>query len=98
MGKKAPWDVVVVGSANTDYTVRAPALPTPGATVQGDRFLIEQGGKGANQAVAAARLGARVAFVARIGQDERGDRIVEKLIDEGVDCRFVHRDGGAHTG
>ena len=67
------YDVVVVGKANVDYLVRGPRLPGPGQSVTGDAFQEAAGGKGANQAVGAARLGARVALVARVGRDTRGD-------------------------
>ena len=63
--------IVVVGSSNTDMVVRSPTLPGPGETVLGGEFLMSAGGKGANQAVAAARAGAEVTFVACVG-DERG--------------------------
>lgn len=92
------WDVVVVGGANYDYLARGSHLPRPGNTVQGETFQEAPGGKGANQAVAAARLGARVAFVARIGTDRRGDRIMERLAAEGVNTTHVIRDPDAPTG
>jgi ribokinase len=91
-------DVVVVGGANTDYLVRGQSLPGPGSTVDGDEFQEASGGKGANQAVAAARLGARVAFVARVGADARGRAIVATLESEGVDVRQVITDDDARTG
>jgi ribokinase len=94
----AGWDVVVVGGANTDYLVRGPRLPRAGETVVGDVFQPAPGGKGANQAVAAARLGARVAFVARLGLDDRGDEVLGRLAAEGVDARQVTRDADAPTG
>jgi ribokinase len=86
------WDVVVVGGANWDYLVRGATLPTRGCTVEGDEFQEAPGGKGANQAVAAARLGARVAFVARVGKGERGDKMIERLDRENVDTHHVVRD------
>lgn len=92
------YDVVVVGGANMDYLARGPRLPTPGSTVQGSQFQEAPGGKGANQAVAAARLGARVALVARIGADRRGDDVLERLAMEAVNTRFVIRDRAAPTG
>ncbi|MEZ4736998.1 MAG: ribokinase [Caldilineaceae bacterium] len=92
------WDVVVVGGVNYDYLVRGATLPEPGDTVQGQEFQEAPGGKGANQAVAAARLGAKVALVARIGQDARGDRILDRLTEEGVDTTYVLRDDAAQTG
>ncbi|RIK42451.1 MAG: ribokinase [Chloroflexi bacterium] len=92
------WDVVVVGGANYDYLVRGSHLPGPGDTVQGETFQEAPGGKGANQAVAAARLGARVAFVARIGTDPHGDQIMERLAAEGVNTTRVIHDSDAPTG
>ena len=92
------WDVVVVGGANMDYLARGQRLPGPGDTVQGDAFQEAPGGKGANQAVAVARLHARVALVARVGDDGRGASMIERLTQEGVDARHVTRDPEAPTG
>jgi ribokinase len=92
------WNVVVVGSANTDYTIRGRELPKPGESVLGEQFLIGQGGKGANQAVAAARLQAHVSFVGRIGIDDRGDAMLRQLQKEGVDTQYLIRDQNAVTG
>ena len=91
-------DVAVVGKANIDYLVRGPRLPVPGQSVNGDAFQEAPGGKGANQAVGAARLGARVALVARVGRDARGDAVLAALHDEGVDTRQVTRDPLEATG
>jgi len=93
-----PIDVLVVGGANTDYLVRGQRLPRPGETVEGERFLESAGGKGANQAVAAARLGANVAFVGRVGNDARGRALVETLRAEGVDTSLVVFDHETATG
>ncbi|MGQ0572023.1 MAG: ribokinase [Armatimonadota bacterium] len=91
--------MVVVGGANTDYLVRGPRLPEPGETVQGDVFQpADAGGKGANQAVAAARLGARVAFVGRVGADARGESLLRRLKAEGVVVQHVAIDKRAATG
>jgi ribokinase len=98
MTRVVEWDVVVVGGANTDYLVRGPELPAPGQTVEGDEFQVGPGGKGANQAVAVARLGARVAFVARMGDDAWGEELLAQLAGEGVDVRHVLRGPGAPTG
>jgi ribokinase len=89
---------VVVGGANFDYLARGPALPRPGETVQGERLLEGPGGKGANQAVAAARLGARVALVARVGADDRGRALLDHLRDDRVDTAHVRSDPAAGTG
>jgi len=96
--KRTAWDVVVVGGANTDYLIRGPRLPAPGETIEGFEFQMAAGGKGANQAVAAARLGARVAFIGRVGADDRGNELIERLKAERVDCRFVVRDRRQATG
>jgi ribokinase len=90
--------IVVVGSSNTDLVVRAPRLPMPGETVLGGAFLRAHGGKGANQAVAAARLGAQVTFVARLGCDSFGDEAVAHFAAEGLDTRYVVRDPDVHSG
>lgn len=81
--------VVVVGSSNTDLTVLCPALPGPGETVLGGELYQAAGGKGANQAVAAARAGARVALVAAVGSDDFGRAAVEGLERDGIDTGSV---------
>ena len=83
--------VCVVGSANVDLVARCERLPRPGETVTGAEFERVPGGKGANQAVAAARLGARTSFVGRIGTD---DLVLRSLEAEGVGVTGVHRDEG----
>ncbi len=90
--------IVVVGSSNTDMVVASRRLPAPGETVLGGTFLMAAGGKGANQAVAAARLGARVSLVARVGADMFGDRAIDGFEREGVGTRFVVRDPDAPSG
>jgi ribokinase len=82
-------DVVVVGSANVDLIVSVDHLPAPGETVGDGRFARAMGGKGANSAVAAARLGARVALVAALGTDDAGPALRADLAAEGVDCAHV---------
>jgi len=76
--------VLVVGSINSDLVVRVPRLPSPGETVTGGTFAQHQGGKGANQAVAAARLGAYVTFVGAVGEDEFGRSALATFQQEGV--------------
>jgi ribokinase len=92
------FDIVVVGGANTDYMVRGPKLPRPGEAVTGTDFHTAPGGKGLNQAAAAARLGKHVALVARVGDDDRGDAVVSRMESEGIATRFIVRDGDARTG
>ncbi len=90
--------VVVAGSLNRDLTVDVPRLPAPGETVLGSGHRWDSGGKGANQAVAAARLGASVAMVGRVGDDAAGGRLVAGLQAEGVDASHIVRDPEAGTG
>jgi ribokinase len=92
------WDVVVIGGANMDYLVHGSHLPRPGETIAGDSYDESPGGKGANQAVAAARLGARVVFIGRVGADRAGDRVRERLQKEGVATHSLRRDGTLPTG
>jgi ribokinase len=84
-------NVVVIGSINVDLVVTADRLPLPGETVLGGRFAVHHGGKGANQAVAAARAGARVTMIGAIGSDDNGEGSVASLRDEGVDVSLVRR-------
>ena len=94
----AHLDVLVVGGANYDYLIKARALPAPGETVVGDALREAPGGKGANQAIAAARLGARTAFVGRVGDDERGRRSLADLAEEHVAIDHCIVDHEAPTG
>jgi ribokinase len=82
--------IFVIGSANTDMVVKSKKLPAPGETVIGGTFLMNPGGKGANQAVAAARLGGRVNFVACLGNDVFGKESIQQLQRENVSTEFVH--------
>jgi len=82
-------EILVLGSVNRDLIVHAPRLPLPGETLRGQRFGSCLGGKGANQAVAAARLGARVALAARVGLQENGAAMVAQLKGEGVDTHAI---------
>lgn len=91
-------DVVVVGSINSDLSVQVPRLPDPGTTVLGARLAEGDGGKGANQAVAAARLGGHVRLIARVGDDERGRRLLAGLKSDGVETDSVVVDDSEPTG
>jgi ribokinase len=84
-----PARVVVVGSVNVDLVTRLERLPRPGETVLGGVFSRHPGGKGGNQAVAAARLGAQVAIVGCVGEDDAGRRARQDLTDAGVDCSWL---------
>jgi ribokinase len=90
--------IVVVGSANTDFVLTMPELPSKGETVLGGQFGVVRGGKGANQAVAAARLGAEVTFVARLGADSFGNEAVTAYREEGISTNFIVQDPEMHSG
>ncbi|NNA65872.1 ribokinase [Pseudomonas gessardii] len=84
-----PATVVVVGSLNMDLVTRASRLPRAGETLVGQSFATVPGGKGANQAVAAARLGAEVAMIGCVGSDAYGAQLRDALVVEGIDCQAV---------
>ena len=90
--------IVVVGSANTDMIIALDRLPRAGETVLGGAFSTAAGGKGANQAVAAARLGGEVSFIARVGRDMFGDQAVEGYVRDGIDVAHVGRDDTEPSG
>jgi ribokinase len=90
--------IVVVGSLNMDLVVQVPTIPAPGETVLGENFATIPGGKGANQAVAAARLGARVSLIGRVGSDAFGEQLLANAEQEGIDVTHVGRDETAASG
>jgi ribokinase len=90
--------IVVIGSSNTDMIVQLDRIPAPGETVLGGRFSTSAGGKGANQAVAAARAGGQVVFVARVGADSFGDQAIAGFTADGIDTRFIVRDETTASG
>lgn len=81
--------IVVIGSSNTDMVIKSDRLPKPGETILGGNFLMNHGGKGANQAVAAARLGGNVTFVCKIGNDIFGNETMEMFHKEKIDTTYV---------
>src|SRR4051812_10322679 len=89
---------VIVGSLNLDLVVDLPTLPRWGETVAGGRFHSGPGGKGANQAVVAAQLGAKVYFVGRIGRDDSGVAARAALLRAGVDDAYLSEDATEPTG
>jgi ribokinase len=91
-------DMVVLGSLNMDLVVRTARMPRPGETVMGERFVTVPGGKGANQAAAAARLGAGVEMIGRVGADSFGPTLMANLRDQGVGVEHVTVDERASTG
>ncbi|MCP3164272.1 ribokinase [Myxococcus qinghaiensis] len=98
MAPRRQADILVVGGINTDFLVQGPRLPRAGEHVEGHLFLESLGGKGANAAVAASRLGARSTLLGRVGMDARGLALLEQLEGEGVETRAVSRDPGFSTG
>lgn len=90
--------VVVIGSYNTDMTIKTKKIPSPGETVIGGFFSTGGGGKGANQAIAAARVGADVSFVARVGDDLLGKEGIKRLNEERINTSYVFRDSVVPTG
>jgi ribokinase len=94
MGKK----IVVVGSSNTDMIIKVPWIPKPGETILGGKFFTAAGGKGANQAVAAARAGGDVIFLARIGDDMFGQKAKEGFIKDKINVEYVLTDESEPSG
>ncbi len=90
--------IVVIGSLNMDLVARMARLPRPGETVHGDDFQTIPGGKGANQAVAAAKLGARVTMIGRVGDDSFGATLKQSLMEYGVSTEHVIETPGCSSG
>ena len=84
--------ILVVGSSNTDMVIKTDHLPAPGETILGGTFFMNAGGKGANQAVAAARLGGNVSFIAKIGDDIFGRQSLQLFREEGIDISHITYD------
>jgi len=93
-----PRRIVIVGSSGTDMIIKLERIPRPGETLLGGEFHITGGGKGANQAVSAARAGGKVAFVARLGQDDFGDQAKAAFANEGINVEHIYRDRKVSTG
>ena len=89
---------MVIGSSNTDLLIKTNRIPDPGETVLGGTFMMNAGGKGANQAVAVARIGGGVKFVAKIGDDMFGQRSLESYARDGIDISYIIKDGAAPSG
>lgn len=90
--------IVVIGSCNIDVTVECDRWAKPGETIFGNRLIVSPGGKGANQAVAAARLGAEVTMVGCIGDDVYGQMIIKNLQENNVDTRYIRTIAGENSG
>jgi ribokinase len=90
--------IVVIGSTNMDMVVKSTRIPVPGETVLGGAFLMNPGGKGANQAVSVARLGGEVTFVSKVGNDVFGKQSTQAFEEEGIDISGVLEDNNAPSG
>lgn len=90
--------IIVLGSSNTDFVIKADHLPQKGETIIGGNFFMNPGGKGANQAVAASRLGGRVTLISKIGTDLFGKALLKVFEDEGINTAFVFTDTEHATG
>src|SRR5512135_1543222 len=90
--------IIVIGSSNTDMVIKSKKLPVPGETILGGTFLMNPGGKGANQAVAAARLQGKVTFVAKTGNDVFGAEAKQLFDKEHIDTRYLVSDKNNPSG
>jgi ribokinase len=90
--------IVVIGSSNTDMVIKADRLPVPGETIIGGKFMMNPGGKGANQAVAIARMGGNISFITKIGNDLFGRQAVELYRSEGICTDFIFSDPDKPSG
>ena len=90
--------IIVIGSSNIDMVVRTAHLPAPGETILGGEFFMNQGGKGANQAVAVKRLGGNLIFVAKLGNDILGQQSVDYFKKEGIDTKYITLDENSASG
>lgn len=84
--------IIVIGSSNTDMVIKTNKFPVPGETILGGEFFMFSGGKGANQAVAAARMGCEVTFVCKTGNDIFGKRSVQEFKKEGIVTNYINTD------
>lgn len=90
--------ILVIGSSNTDMVIKSERIPSPGETIIGGKFFMNPGGKGANQAVAAARAGGKVTFICKVGADLFGDQAITQFKNEGIDTSFILKDASNPSG
>lgn len=90
--------IIVLGSCNTDMVIKSDRIPVPGETILGGAFMMNSGGKGANQAVAAARLGGDVIFIAKTGNDLFGKQAVQQYKEEGINTQYIVSDSNLPSG
>ncbi|HOO98652.1 MAG TPA: ribokinase [Bacteroidales bacterium] len=90
--------ILVIGSSNTDMVIKTDRIPVPGETILGGRFFMNPGGKGANQAVAASRLGGKITFITKRGNDLFGNQTIGVLMNEGINTEFIVKDPDLPSG
>src|SRR5262245_48240629 len=90
--------ILVIGSSNTDMVIKLARIPRPGETLLGSEFLMGAGGKGANQAVSAARAGGKVTFIACLGRDIFGDQAMTGFLKDGINVDYIRREASAPSG
>src|SRR5436309_747834 len=90
--------IIVIGSSNTDMVIKTKKFPAPGETILGGEFFMFSGGKGANQAVAAARMGATVILICKTGNDIFGLRSIEEFKKEGIITEYIRKDINTASG
>ena len=91
-------DIYIIGSSNTDMVIKSNSIPKPGETIIGGDFYSFQGGKGANQAVAAAKLGGNVIFICKVGDDSLGNKSIKEYESHGINTEFICIEKDEHTG
>ena len=91
-------DIYIIGSSNTDMVIKSNSIPKPGETIIGGNFYSFQGGKGANQAVAASKLGAKVIFICKVGDDSLGNKSIKEYESHGINTEYICVEKDEHTG
>lgn len=91
-------DIYIIGSSNTDMVIKSNSIPKPGETIIGGNFYSFQGGKGANQAVAASKLGGKVIFICKVGDDSLGNKSIKEYESHGINTEYICVEKGEHTG
>lgn len=91
-------DIYIIGSSNTDMVIKSNSIPKPGETIIGGDFCSFQGGKGANQAVAASKLGGKVIFICKVGDDSLGNKSIKEYESHGINTEYICVEKGEHTG
>jgi len=91
-------DIYIIGSSNTDMVIKSNSIPKPGETIIGGDFYSFQGGKGANQAVAASKLGGKVIFICKVGDDSLGSKSIKEYESHGINTEYICVEKDEHTG